>query len=232
MPDRREIGEIWIDDTPPASVVFAEYSCVADNDGNPLPMLTALQSQFDEYTEIPYRRGELRREVGMAGPRVLVGAYKSAILGASVNWLQHFGHGEPMPLSRSIDACHAAAPFDLTGVELFAYVRNPKADAGDKTRLAYIPDFGMIDELYDPERPEAWIACKAFYESHYAVQRFAAGIRSDIYGGSSLVPPKPSWENKHEVYEPPIPGSSATHRFRLLGGGLLDRLHRRNRSSV
>ncbi len=221
----RENGETKIEDIPVASIVFAEMSAVCDGDGQRIPMPTAVRTHLDEYSEIPYRRGEVRREFAMEGPRVLVGAYKSALLRACVDWLAEHDSLEPMSLAYCIEVCESAAPFDLSGVDKLPYVPNPHQDDDDKPRLPFRPDFERIDELmYDPENPQAWAVCRSFYESLYAVQRFAAGIRCDVYGGSDFVPPPLSWETKDEEFEPKVPELPQPHVLRRVGGSLLQKI--------
>jgi hypothetical protein len=224
MTEAREVGEAMVDESHSGSIVFAEMSEVLDANGHRIPLPAALKTHLDEYNEVPYRKGEVLREFAMEGPRALVGAYKSALLCASVDWLSQHPHSVPMPIEQSIKACEAAGPFVLTGVEKISYVLNPRQEGPDKQRLAFRPDFELIDKLlYDSENPQPWAVCRAFYESLYAVQKFAAGIRDDVYGGSEFVPPLPTWENKDVEHEPKIPAQTSRWRPREMGGWLLQR---------
>ncbi|MEO5691061.1 MAG: hypothetical protein ABIQ64_02645 [Candidatus Saccharimonadales bacterium] len=223
MQNHIENGETVHGDAFSAAIIFDVSSSMLDGDGRRIPMRDALKVQLGEYTEIPYLRGEMVREYAMQGPGVIVGAYKSAILRASVEWLSGENNAEPMPIDTTIEACEQATPWNLPDVDHIPYVPHPNYGAMDKERLPLRPDFDAIDKLYDQENPENWIVHRAFFESLYAIQKFAAGIRDDIYGGSELIPPRPSWENKDQQYETVLPNPTTKHRMQNIGKVLIKR---------
>lgn len=182
-------------------ICFAEMSAVYDSSGQQLTISDAMRAQLREYNEIPYRKGETFREFGMQGPRELVGAYKSAMLLTCVEWLDDHPGREPLSFERVVAACEAATPFnDLSIVTTIPYEHHPLYGQSDKTRLPYRPCLRAIDMLYDENDPIDWVLCRSFYGSFYPVQKFAAGVRADILGGSDFVPDKPTWENRFEQH--------------------------------
>ena len=100
------------------------------------------------------------------------------------------GRGEsmrPVMLAEITHAISSTWPHIPIEPQELPFVENPNYGFDDKARLPYMPDFESIKKADDPRT-------QAFAEAYYVVQKFMAGIRDDMLGGSDLLGKPYTWE--------------------------------------
>ncbi len=164
-------------------------------------MLETARNVLREYDELngAYRALHPNVQVGLYGVHRYPEIFKGAILKIIIESADRDrAAGEPIQPILLATVTHLVSyttPHILVSAEEVPYVRHPLYGQGDKVRLPYRPDFDEINRRDDDR-------ARAFAESYYVLQKFMAGLRGDIMGGSDLLLEPNTWEYVKQMYFP------------------------------